>query len=78
MDEKTVNMDTMPLRWGHYRVLLVASMGQVIGAGLATLVGIILPMIQLLRHPELSSFQQGMIGCTSLIASRWVLCFSAG
>lgn len=67
MDEKTVNMDTMPLRWGHYRVLLVASMGQVIGAGLATLVGIILPMIQLLRHPELSSFQQGMIGCTSLI-----------
>lgn len=60
-------MDTMPLRWGHYRVLIVASMGQVIGAGLATLVGIILPMIQLLRHPELSSFQQGMIGCTSLI-----------
>lgn len=67
MNEKTVNMDTMSLRWGHYRVLIVASMGQVIGAGLATLVGIILPMIQLLRHPELSSFQQGMIGCTSLI-----------
>lgn len=67
MNEKTVNMDTMPLRWGHYRVLIVASMGQVIGAGLATLVGIILPMIQLLRHPELSSFQQGMIGCISLI-----------
>lgn len=67
MDEKTVNMDTMPLRWGHYRVLIVASMGQVIGAGLATLVGIILPMVQLLRHPELSSFQQGMVGCISLI-----------
>lgn len=67
MREKTVNMDTMPLRWGHYRVLIVASMGQIIGAGLATLVGIILPMIQLLRHPELSSFEQGMIGCTSLI-----------
>lgn len=67
MNEKTVNMDTMPLRWGHYRVLIVASMGQVIGAGLATLVGIILPMIQLVRHPELNSFQQGMIGCTSLI-----------
>lgn len=67
MYEKTVNMDTMSLRWGHYRVLIVASMGQVIGAGLATLVGVILPMIQLLRHPELTSFQQGMTGCTSLI-----------
>lgn len=67
MDGKIVNMDTMPLRWGHYRVLIVASMGQIIGAGLATLVGIILPMIQLLRHPGLTSFQQGMIGCTSLI-----------
>lgn len=67
MAGQMVNMDTMPLRWGHYRVLIVASMGQVIGAGLATLVGIILPMIQILRHPELTSLQQGLIGCTSLI-----------
>ena len=57
----------MPLRWGHFRVLMIASMGQIIGAGLATLVGIILPMIQMLRHPELTSLQQGLIGCTSLI-----------
>lgn len=67
MDGKTVNMDTMPLRWGHFRVLIVASLGQVNGAGLATLVGIILPMIQLFRHPELSSFQQGAIAATSLV-----------
>lgn len=60
-------MDTMPLRWGHFRVLLVASMGQIIGAGLATLVGIILPMIQMLRHLELTSFQLGLVTCTSLI-----------
>ena len=39
MTGKMINMDTMPLRWGHYRVLIVASMGQIIGAGLATLVG---------------------------------------
>lgn len=67
MAEKTVNMDTMPLRWGHYKVLIITSLGQVVGAALATLVGIILPLIQILKHPELSSFQQGMVGCTSLI-----------
>ncbi|HJA56889.1 MAG TPA: MFS transporter [Candidatus Bacteroides intestinigallinarum] len=62
-----VNMDTMSLRWGHYWVLIVASMGQIVGAGLATLVGIIIPMIQIIRHPELTSLQQGLMGCTSLI-----------
>lgn len=67
MAEKTVNMDTMPLRWGHYKVLIITSLGQVVGAALATLVGIIIPLIQILRHPELTSFQQGMVGCTSLI-----------
>lgn len=67
MEAKTVNMDTMPLRWGHIRVLIVASMGQVTGAGLATLVGIVIPMIQILRHPALSSFQQGAVACTSLV-----------
>lgn len=67
MTGKKVNMDTMPLRWGHYWVLIVASMGQIVGAGLATLVGVIIPMIQIIRHPELTSLQQGLIGCTSLI-----------
>lgn len=62
-----VNMETMPLRWGHYRVLAVASLGQITGAGLATLVGIVLPMIQLTRHTELSSFAQGLVACTSLV-----------
>lgn len=67
MTAQTVNMETMPLRRGHWWVLTVASMGQILGAGLATLVGIILPMIQLTRHPELTSWQQGLIGCTSLV-----------
>lgn len=64
---QTVNMDTMPLRWRHFRVLVVASLGQVAGAGLATLVGIVLPMIQILRHPGLSSLAQGAVACTSLV-----------
>lgn len=67
MDAKTVNMDTMPLRRGHFRVLVAASLGQVLGAGLATLVGIVIPMIRMLRHPELSSLGQGAVACTSLV-----------
>ncbi len=66
MAENTMNMDTMPLRKGHFRVLAVASLGQLTGAGLSTLVGIILPMIQMISHPALSSAQQGAIACTSL------------
>jgi len=62
-----LDMDTMPLRWGHFRVLIVASLGQVTGAGLATLVGVVLPMIQIVRHPGLSSVQQGLVAAASLI-----------
>ena len=67
MPGRVVNMETMPLRWGHIRVLAVASLGQITGAGLATLVGIILPMMQLARHSELGSFAQGLIASTSLV-----------
>lgn len=62
-----VNMDTMPLRWGHFRVLIVASLGQVAGGGLATLIGIVIPMLQIVRHPELTSLQQGALACMSLV-----------
>lgn len=65
--DKNMNMDTMPLRWGHFRVLIVASLGQITGAGLATLVGVILPMIQIFRHPGLTSLQQGLVAATSLV-----------
>ena len=47
------------LRPMHYYILLSASMEQIIGAALSTLVGIMLPMIQLLTQPELSTFVQG-------------------
>ena len=62
MTDKTFNMDDMPLRRGHFRVVAVASMGQLTGAALATLVGIILPMLQIVRNPSLSSLAQGLVG----------------
>lgn len=66
-DGQPLDMATMPLRWGHLRVLIVASFGQMTGGALATLVGIVVPMLQIIGHPELSSFAQGGIACMSLV-----------
>lgn len=60
-------METMPLGWRHIRIVLIASLGQFIGQGLATLVGIVIPLMQIAIHPELSAGMQGILGCISLI-----------
>ena len=54
----------MPLRRGHIRVLLVASCGQLLGAVLSTLIGVIMPLIKISLHDDFSSFRQSMI-CVS-------------
>lgn len=61
-----VNMDTMPLRWRHISVLLIASAGQFFGGALAILVGVIAPLITITHHPELSSWLQGFIFSSGL------------
>lgn len=61
------NMDTMPLRWGHIRILIIASAGQFFGGVLAILVGVIAPLIAITHHPELSSWLQGFIFSSGLI-----------
>lgn len=60
-------IDNAPLTWRHYWITGVASLGQLIGTGLATLVSVIIPLYQLIAHPELSSFLQGLIGAMDLI-----------
>ena len=57
----------MPLRWADIKVLLVASLGQFLGQGLATLVGIILPLIDISTGAGLPAPLQGLLGCISLI-----------
>lgn len=57
----------MKLRPAHIRVMLVAALGQFLGQGLATLVGIVIPLMQICTHPELSASMQGLLGCISLI-----------
>lgn len=60
-------MATMPLTWRHYRIVAVASLGQLIGTALATMVSVMIPMIQIVSHPELPSWEQGLLGAIDLI-----------
>lgn len=64
---KAYTIDNAPLSWRHYFITGVASLGQLIGTGLATLVSVIIPLYQINAHPELSSFLQGLVGAMDLI-----------
>ena len=57
----------MPLGPRHAWVVFVASLGQLIGTGVATLAGVIIPMLNIISRPELSSTMQGIIGAMDLI-----------
>ena len=65
--QNNINMATMPLGRHHVWVVFVASLGQLIGTGVATLAGIIIPLLNIISHPELSSAMQGIIGAMDLI-----------
>lgn len=60
-------INNAPLSWRHIRIVAVASLGQLIGTGLATLVSVIIPLYQILSHPEMSSALQGLVGAMDLI-----------
>lgn len=60
-------IDNAPLTGRHYYITGVAALGQLIGTGLATLVSVIIPLYQIIAHPELSSFMQGLVGAMDLI-----------
>lgn len=63
----TYEVASMPLRPRHYWIVGVASLGQLIGTAVATIAGIIIPLLNIILHPELSSFMQGVIGASDLI-----------
>ena len=65
-DGEPLSLDAMPLRWGHLRVVAVASLGQLTGGALSTLIGIVIPLMQALTHRHLSPLTQGLLGSMSL------------
>ncbi len=60
-------INNSPLTWRHIRIVAISSLGQLIGTGLTTLVSVIIPLYQIVAHPELSSMMQGFIGAVNLI-----------
>lgn len=50
----------------HWYIALVSSMEQLIGSALSTIVGIIIPLLNLFLNPELSSAVQGVMGAMGL------------
>lgn len=67
MIQQKYDINNAPLSWRHFWITGVASLGQLIGTGLATLVSVIIPLYQINAHPELDSFLQGLIGAMDLI-----------
>lgn len=64
---KGESITSLKLSGRHYYILLVSSMEQIIGAGLSTIAGVIIPMIALVAHPDLNAVMQGAVGAIGLI-----------
>lgn len=67
MTSQPVNMATMPFTGRHAWIVFVASLGQMIGTGVATLAGVIIPLLSIVNNHTLSSEMQGIIGAADLI-----------
>lgn len=50
-----------------FKIVCICSLGQFLGQGLATLIGIIIPLLLLSSGPTLGAGMQGVLGCISLI-----------
>lgn len=57
----------LPMDRKHWYLVAVSSMEQLIGASLSTIVGIVIPLLNMFLHPELSATVQGVMGAMGLI-----------
>lgn len=57
----------MKLRPKHWYILVAASLEQLIGGALSTVVGIMIPLILLLGEPKLDALDQGLMGAAGLV-----------
>lgn len=56
----------LPLGMRDWYIFLVASLEQLIGAALSTIVGIMIPLMLLLGKPPLTALEQGLLGAAGL------------
>lgn len=57
-----------PLTWRHWWIVIVASLGQLVGTAVATVAGVIIPLMMITTtYAHLSSSVQGLIGAADLI-----------
>lgn len=66
-DGEMVTMDAMPLRWGHLRVLIASSLGQITGAGMAAVVSVVIPLLHLADGGGLTPLRQALLASSSLV-----------
>lgn len=66
-DNTKVPIGEMPFGWAAFRIVAVASMEQIIGTGVSTVVGVMIPMMLMVMHHDLGAFLQGIIGAIGLI-----------
>ena len=67
MTTNEIPLQDAPMGRRQYWVVFVASLGQLIGTAVATVAGVIIPLLNILLHPELSAFMEGLIGSIDLI-----------
>lgn len=64
---KLLTPKDMPLGWRHWWITFVASLGQLVGTAVATIAGVIIPLLLITTNNHLSAFMQGLIGSADLI-----------
>lgn len=64
---KQIPLSQMPMNGRHWYLLCIASLEQLIGTALSTVVGVMLPLILLMGTPRINAFDQGILGASSLV-----------
>lgn len=65
---KQYTVDDAPLNWRHWWITAVASLGQLVGTAVATVAGVIIPLMMVTKeYAHMSSTIQGMIGAADLL-----------
>lgn len=71
MDSSSTNHYTIadaPLTWRHWWIVWVASLGQLVGTAVATVAGVLIPLMMITTtYAHMSAFIQGCIGAADLL-----------